>query len=336
MPRRPRVFLDGTCYHVACATAGDEPVFAEPAEAGALVDAIAGVRARDGLEVLAWCVLPGRYHLVVRTGAVPLWRSMRLIQSRAVKGHHRRHGARGRLWARRYAAVPLEEGRRIEQAIAWVHARPVATGLAADPGGFRWSGHRELLGEEPPALLDVRSALAAFGALPAEARRGYLRALGACLERPWGRAEVGRLPWWSRRREEEVAAERGRLSRLAERAAPAATADEFLAAAASALGLTVGDLSARRGDRARTRAREAVALVAVESFAVRVRELADVLDRGPGVVSRWIDAAGERRQRDAAFRARCERLAVEIANGLAARRSGASTFVTGADSSFVD
>ena len=37
------------------------------------------------LGVAAWCVMGNHYHLAVRAERVPLWRSMRLIQGRALE-----------------------------------------------------------------------------------------------------------------------------------------------------------------------------------------------------------------------------------------------------------
>ena len=43
---------------------------------------------------LGWCVMATHYHLAVRVGQVPLWRSMRLIQGRFARsppGPRERH-----------------------------------------------------------------------------------------------------------------------------------------------------------------------------------------------------------------------------------------------------
>ena len=82
MPRRPRVFVAGAIYHVYCRVARRERAFAEQREAAAFVGVIREVVREHGLSVLAWCVMPAHYHLAVRTGRQPLWRSMRLIQGR--------------------------------------------------------------------------------------------------------------------------------------------------------------------------------------------------------------------------------------------------------------
>ena len=90
MPRRPRVFVEGAIYHVynRCAR-GAEP-FADDEEAECFLDLLARARDRDGMTLLAWCLMSNHYHLALRTGAVPLARTMAHIQSRFGAQHNRR------------------------------------------------------------------------------------------------------------------------------------------------------------------------------------------------------------------------------------------------------
>jgi len=80
MPRVPRVFVEGGIYHVYTRVTRGERVFADDDEAERLVGAMREVKQRDGLVVLAWCVMSNHYHLAVRCTPVPLWRSLASIQ----------------------------------------------------------------------------------------------------------------------------------------------------------------------------------------------------------------------------------------------------------------
>jgi hypothetical protein len=55
-------------------------IFSERGEAARFVEVIRDVKKRDGLTVLAWCVIGHHDHLALRTSSVPLWRSIRLVQ----------------------------------------------------------------------------------------------------------------------------------------------------------------------------------------------------------------------------------------------------------------
>ncbi len=86
MPRPSRVFVEGGIYHVYNRVTRGEGVFGEDGEAVRLLDAMRDARDRDGLTVLAWCILGNHYHMAVRCGSVPLWRTMASIHTRVSRG----------------------------------------------------------------------------------------------------------------------------------------------------------------------------------------------------------------------------------------------------------
>ena len=98
MPRAPRAFIDGAFYHVYGRITRGEHVFSDPDEAARFVAVIGDVTRRDNLTILAWCVMANHYHLALRTGAVPLWRSIRLIQWRSARQLNRHRRQLGPLW----------------------------------------------------------------------------------------------------------------------------------------------------------------------------------------------------------------------------------------------
>jgi len=177
MPRRPRVFVSGAVYHVYCRVARGEPVFSGAREAAALVGVIRGVAREHGLSVLAWCVMATHYHLAVRVGRIPLWRSMRLIQGRFARSHNRRQRVLGPFWQGRYKAIVVPDQRYLQQLLAYIHLNPVMAKVVSDPARYRWSGHRELLGRVAEPLVDVHEALMLFGRQRSAARRAYVRML---------------------------------------------------------------------------------------------------------------------------------------------------------------
>ncbi len=104
MQRPPRVFVEDGIYHVYNRVTRGERVFAEDQEAKLLLDAMRKARDRDGLIVLAWCIMGNHYHLAVRCGPVPLWRTMASIHTRVGKGYNARYRFYGPFWQGRYRA----------------------------------------------------------------------------------------------------------------------------------------------------------------------------------------------------------------------------------------
>jgi len=65
-PRAPRYFIDGAFYHVYGRIARGELISSDSREASRLVEVIREVKKRDGLTVLAWCLMGNHCHKIVR------------------------------------------------------------------------------------------------------------------------------------------------------------------------------------------------------------------------------------------------------------------------------
>ena len=316
MPRRPRVFVSGAVYHVYCRVARGEPAFSDAREAAALVGVIRGVAREHGLTVLAWCVMASHYHLAVRVGQVPLWRSMRLIQGRFARSYNRRHRLLGPFWQGRYKAIVVPDAHYLEQIIAYIHLNPVMAKVVRDPARYRWSGHREMLGRVAEPLVDVNEALVLFGRQRPAARRAYVRMLRGERRAEWIGERPGRLPWWrgSQEADEPIALGEGkpRLDALGASTLPQRArwgVDEYLARACKVHGLELSELSGRHKDATTARLRELLTLIGVEVYGLRVKDLAEDLRINPGSASRALARASQREREDRTFHE--QRLALE-------------------------
>jgi hypothetical protein len=164
----------------------------------------------------------------------------------------------------------------------------------------------------------VDATLALFGKQRAAARRAYVRMLRGEREQPWVGERPGRLPWWGRVDDEAVDSSAwdvtpslgasARTQRVTVR-----DVDAFIRRAAEHLGVSSDVLGARGKAPATVRAREIIAIVGVERFGVKVKDLAGRLGKNPGSVSRWMARAAQRRDEDRKFEACCRRLEAALA-----------------------
>jgi putative transposase len=328
MPRRPRVFANGALYHVYCRTSRGERVFADPTEADRFVTTAREVLRRDGCTVLAWCLMPTHYHLAIRTGRLPLWRTMRLIQGGVALGHNRRARVLGPLWQGRYKATLIEDESSLLRVIAYVHLNPVAAGLVDDPADYALCGHRELLGRMSAPLVDADTTLALFAEDRRSARRAYLGLLRGHRAAAWLGDEPVRTPWWSGRQDDEpldIPSSRPGLGALGASTAPThapTPASRLLQAATPLLKLDPDAWRGRTKGRAITDARELLVLAAVERFGSRINDLAQQLAMNPGSVSRVLARASARRSEDPAFARRASRFEAALVRAIDAAATG--------------
>ncbi len=315
MPRRPRIFVAGGTYHVYCRAARGERPFVDEAVADAFVSMLAVVKREHGLTILAWCLMPNHYHLVLRAGELPLWRSMRLVQGRFAKAFNRTRRVLGPVWQGRYKARLVDDPLYLMQSIAYVHLNPVAGNVVEDPGSYRCSGHRQILGRVRSGLVDVDEALLAFGSARREALLTYRSVLGRGKGEGWMREGPGRLPWWRPQRGEdgELRVDPGKprldwQGGLNRPDPPRVDAAGVARAVATVLDIPVEALGGRSRGRELQRARELVMLTGVETCGLRVKDLAEVIGRGAGSASRLYTQASDARRADPALAAIADHL----------------------------
>ena len=331
MPRRPRVFVEGGTYHVSCRVTRAERVFATDEYARLFVSMLQEIKARDGFTLFAWALMSNHYHLLVRTLDVPLWRTMASLQGGFTRQFNRRHNLVGPFWQGRYNAKLVKDQSYFDQLLAYIHLNPVTAGLVDDPATHRYSGHREILGEAGFDLVDSDDVLARFANRTEEGRRAYLTAIQARSKERWLTKEPGELPWWRRAAADDAATDvtprTGRpsideLGRSTGIERPPLVIDELIDHVCARCEIDVGTVSGRGQSQDTVRVREALALLAVERYGLKAKDLASALGKGPDTVSRWLSRAARRRRADHHFAESLETLDRSLSGLPPAGRTG--------------
>jgi len=329
MPRARRIELEGGVYHVYNKVSRDEHVFGDEREAGLFVSHIAEVCRDDDLVVMAWCVMSSHYHLAIRTGNVPLSRTMKRIQHRYAVSHNKRHEVQGPFWKGRYQAKLVQNEAYLRQLVLYIHLNPVAAGVVDTPGEYLWSGHKELISRrKKKRIVDQDETLLLFGQTRRAALDSYRKSLKKVAPFDWIYAKPGCLPWWSlgRPRQEQydetlkLDPRRPRIGMDGLSTAPErrkVSLEVFLRCVAEELGTSVERLASTTKLPPIVEARETVTLLAVERYGYLVKAVAAELDKHQETASRWIGRAVRRRSEDEDNRDWLDELDRKIAEKLA-------------------
>jgi REP element-mobilizing transposase RayT len=316
MARKPRLFIPYATYHVYCRIARGEFIFANRDDSELFLETLCDVKDRDGLSILAWCLMTNHYHLVLRTRSVPLWRTMARLQRTVATRHNRRKRYLGRLWQSRYRARFIDSNEYFKQVVAYVHLNPVAAGLASDPADYRLSGHREAIGCTPPKILDTPSLLELFDEEePSMMRKAYLDWVRSVAEAKWIGQELRELPWWREAKDEEeivppsahLPVETHDQRRLVEDRPPL-DLSQIVRAFCEITGVDPIELRSRRKHGAIARARLDLTAIAIGRFDHRVCDLANLLSKNPGSVSRWLTIVDRRLASEPSYRPELDQL----------------------------
>jgi len=107
----------------------------------------------------AWTLIPNHFHLLLRTGTVPLSKIMRrLMTSHAVR-FNKRHKRSGYLFQNRFKSVVCEQDPYLLELIRYIHLNPMRAGLVKaleELDHYPWSGHSVILGNQENPLIPAR------------------------------------------------------------------------------------------------------------------------------------------------------------------------------------
>ena len=316
MPRRPRLFIPGAIYHVYCRVARGEFVFDDPLEAEAWVAAVREVRNLHGWQVFAWALMGNHYHLVVKTGTVPLWRSMLQLQSNVAREFNKRHGYLGRLWQSRYRARVIDSQDYFRQSVSYVHLNPVEAKIVTDPADYEHCGHAEILGFEESRLIDVPAVLRGFDdGFAGNARDRYLSWIRQVAELRWIDRGIRELPWWKNAENlDEIASPQSHPGSRTFDDCP--LEDDRVGLEVEALlslfelhsGYTRGDLRSTLHPRKQVQARIEFATLAASRYGIRSTEIAEAIRKHPTTIARLIRRGLLTQLEDQSFRERIDNL----------------------------
>jgi putative transposase len=271
VPRKLRVEYPGAIYHVMNRGDRREPIFKDDADRRRFLDTLGEACDKTGWQVLAYCLMPNHFHLVLETPQGNLVAGMKWFLGTYTSRFNRRHKVFGHLFSGRYKALIVDGSGSgyLRTVCDYVHLNPARANLLK-PGmalcEYRWSSWPEYL-QSPrkrPGWLQVDRLLGEYH-LPVDSAAGRRR-LEEALEQRRGATEEAtfrkiRRGWFFG----ENALKQELLAQMSERAGKShygeelresaeAKAERIVAEELKRLGLGKDDLGRRRkSDREKTR-----------------------------------------------------------------------------------
>jgi len=126
MPRTARASVGGTCYHVLNRGNGRSEVFHKDDDYAAFLRLLCLANERVPMRLLAYCLMPNHFHLVVWTledGDLGRW--MQWLLTSHVRRYHRHYHSSGHVWQGRFKAFPIEEDEHLLTVMRYVERNPV-------------------------------------------------------------------------------------------------------------------------------------------------------------------------------------------------------------------
>ena len=154
MPRTARACVAGYCYHVLNRGNARTEVFHKPEDYGAFLRAIHEASVRLPMPLLAYCLMPNHFHLVVRPvgdGDLSCW--MQWLMTTHVQRYLKHYGQSGHIWQGRFKAFPAQDDDHLVTVVRYVERNPLRAGLVARAEDWSWSSLAATGGmENPPKI----------------------------------------------------------------------------------------------------------------------------------------------------------------------------------------
>jgi len=162
MARPQRIEFAGALYHVSAKGQGGGRLFHDAEDAAGFLTILGRVCRRFGWAVMAYCLLPDRFELVVETKRANLSEGMRRLSGLYGQAFNRRHARRGPVFQGRFKAVLVDRELYLADVCREVLRQPVEAGLAARARDWRWSSCRTMGKEAAPDWLARETLLRLF------------------------------------------------------------------------------------------------------------------------------------------------------------------------------
>lgn len=192
MPRSRRSLLAGGYFHVVNRGNDRSVVFRQPADFSAFLRLIEVAQERIRLRLLAYCLMPNHFHLVLSPeGPDDVSRWMHWLTTTHAHRHHLRFGTSGCVWQGRFKAFRIKDDAHLLTVMRYVERNALRSGLVERAEQWPWGslalriarGDGPLLSEPPVKLPLDWAARVNEPQSPAE-----LEALRSCVnrQRPFG------------------------------------------------------------------------------------------------------------------------------------------------------
>ena len=176
MPRQARIDAPGALQHIIVRGIERKPIFFDDQDRDNFIARLTVILPESSAHCYAWALVPNHFHLLLRSGDVPISTVMRrLLTGYAVSFNHR-HRRHGQLFQNRYKSILCQQDPYLLELVRYIHLNPLRSGVVPnykELGKYPYSGHAAVLGRYSHLFQDVGYVLDLFGGSVSVARKKY-------------------------------------------------------------------------------------------------------------------------------------------------------------------
>ena len=176
MPRQSRIDAPGALHHIIARGNEKRKIFEDTLDRQQFLDRLGDFLSTTHTMCYAWALIANHFHLLLRTGSVPIATVMRRLLTGYAIYFNRRHRRYGHLFQNRYKSILCQEDPYFLELVRYIHLNPlrakVVKGLTS-LDKYPYSGHSVLMGRVEHEWQDTDYVLECFGKRVTGARSKY-------------------------------------------------------------------------------------------------------------------------------------------------------------------
>ncbi len=176
MPRKSRVDVPGALHHIICRGIERKRIFRDNRDRDNFVERLGNILVQTSTHCYAWALIPNHFHLLLKTGHVPISIVMRRLLTGHAISFNRRYRRHGHLFQNRYKSILCQEEPYLLELVRYIHLNPLRAGLVPNfekLNKYRYCGHSRLMGGAEDDWQDTEFILHHFGKRVSSARKKY-------------------------------------------------------------------------------------------------------------------------------------------------------------------
>jgi len=176
MPRQARLDVAEVLQHVMARGIEGRDIFRDTKDREAFLKRLSDLVTKGNVQLLAWCLMPNHFHLLLRTREMSLSTLMRRLMTGYAVWHNRRHERKGHLFQNRYKSIAVEEEPYFLELVRYIHLNPVRAKILDSVSRldrYPYTGHAVLMGHHEFSGQDIGWVLGRFGKRKGTARQRY-------------------------------------------------------------------------------------------------------------------------------------------------------------------
>src|ERR1035437_11113055 len=132
MPRASRLDASDALHYVIARGIDRCFLCDDDADRADFLDRLANLATAARLLVYAWALLTTHLHLLLRTGSVPLSRSMQSLLGGYAAAFNARHRRVGYLFQSRFKSILVDDDPYLLELVRYIHFNPLRAGMVSD------------------------------------------------------------------------------------------------------------------------------------------------------------------------------------------------------------